>query len=180
MGEGEAAGLRRVAKSLDEAHKATRGFCVRTLLETTAGQGTSLGHRFEHLGAILAKVRKPERLGICFDTCHVFAAGYRMADPGDYAATMAKLDRAVGLDQVKCFHVNDSLRECGSRVDRHAHIGQGCVGRGAFRNLVTDPRFPGVRMILETPKGEDDRGRDWDRVNLAKLRRMERGGSNER
>ncbi len=171
-GAGEAIGLRRVARALDEIHRRTRGFRVRTLLETTAGQGTSLGCRFEHLAAILARVRDPERLAVCFDTCHVFAAGYELADAGGYAATMAELDRHVGLSLVRCFHVNDSRRERGSRVDRHAHIGRGRLGRAAFRNLVNDPRFAGVPMILETPKGKDGRGRDFDRVNLAALRRM--------
>ncbi len=172
VGAGEAYGLRRVARALNEIHRRTRGFRVRVLLETTAGQGTSLGHRFEHLAAILARVREDERAGVCVDTCHVFAAGYDLISPEGYAATMAELDRAVGLSLVRCFHVNDSQRGRGSRVDRHEHIGKGRLGRAAFRHLVNDPRFGGLPMILETPKGKDARGRDLDRANLATLRRL--------
>jgi len=106
------------------------------------------------------------------DTCHVFAAGYDLITPEGYAATMAELDRVVGLSLVRCFHVNDSQRERGSRVDRHEHIGRGRLGRDAFRHLVNDSRFAGRPMILETPKGRDARGRDLDRVNLAALRRL--------
>ncbi|HOW18560.1 MAG TPA: deoxyribonuclease IV [Phycisphaerae bacterium] len=172
VGAGEAYGLRRVARAINEIQRQTRGFRVRVLLETTAGQGTSLGHRFEHLAAILARVREPERVGVCVDTCHVFAAGYDLITPEGYAATMAELDRVVGLSLVRCFHVNDSQRERGSRVDRHEHIGRGRLGRDAFRHLVNDSRFAGRPMILETPKGRDARGRDLDRVNLAALRRL--------
>jgi len=172
VGAGESHGLRRVARAFDVIHRRTRGIHVRTLLETTAGQGTSLGHRFEHLAEILGSVREPERLGVCVDTCHVFAAGYELRSPDGYEATMRELDRLIGLDRVGCLHVNDSQRERGSRVDRHAHIGRGKLGRAAFRNVVTDPRFLGLPMILETPKGMDARGRNLDRVNLATLRRL--------
>lgn len=173
-GYGVSGGLRRVARALNEAHRRTRGFRVRVLLETTAGQGTSLGCRFEHLAAILARVSAPERVGVCFDTCHVFAAGYDLASAEGYAATMDALDRAVGLSLVRCFHVNDSQRERGSHVDRHAHIGRGAIGLDAFRRLLGDRRFADVPMLLETPKDRDARGREWDRVNLAILRRIQR------
>lgn len=174
VGAGEPFGLRRIARALNEIHRRTRGIRVQTLLETTAGQGTALGGPFEHLGAILARVREGERLGVCLDTCHVFAAGYELSDPEGYAATMASLDRAVGLSLVRCLHVNDSQREKGSHVDRHAHVGKGRLGRAAFRNLVNDPRFAGLPMIIETPKGTDARGRDLDRVGLSTLRRLVR------
>lgn len=167
----EAQGLRRIARALDEVHRQTRRLRVKCLLETTAGQGTSLGWRFEHLGALLDGVQDPERLGVCFDTCHVFAAGYRLETEKAYRATMRQFDRLVGLEQIRAFHLNDSVRPCGSRVDRHAHIGRGCLGRQAFGYLLADPRFQDVPMYLETPKGEED-GVDLDRVNLAVLREL--------
>jgi deoxyribonuclease-4 len=172
MGEGEAAGIRRIAKGINDLHKRTKGYAVRILLETTAGQGTSIGHTFEHLAAILAKIHAPERVGICVDTCHIFAAGYAITKPDDYAETMQELDAAVGLDRIACFHMNDSKRERGSRVDRHDHIGSGKIGRQAFKNIINDARFRDVPMILETPKGTDPRGRNYDKLMLAKLRRM--------
>jgi deoxyribonuclease-4 len=177
VGRGEAFGLRRAARAVNAIHRRCRGFAVRILLETTAGQGTSVGHRFEHLRAILDRVREPERVGVCVDTCHVFAAGYALAKAEAYAATIDALDAAVGLARVCCVHVNDSMRERGARVDRHAHIGKGKLGRAGFRNLVADGRFRHVPFILETPKGKDGRGRDFDKMNLAALRRMARGAS---
>jgi deoxyribonuclease-4 len=174
LGEGETWCLKRIARALDTIHGRTRGFSVRTLLETTAGQGTSVGYRFEHLGGIIARVKAPERLALCVDTCHVFAAGYDLTTEAGYAETMAALDEQVGPDRIACFHLNDSKRPLGSRVDRHEHIGKGRLGSAAFRRLVTDERFLGLPMILETPKGEDDRGRDFDKLALARLRRMAR------
>lgn len=171
-GSGEAAGICRIVRALDQVHAETRGFRVRTLLEITAGQGSSIGHRFEHLAAIIDRVREPERVGVCFDTCHAFAAGYELRTAEGYAATLEAFDRLVGLEKLVCFHVNDSLKPLGSRVDRHAGIGRGHLGRSAFRHLVNDRRFLGRPMLLETPKGLDARGRDLDRVNLATLRRL--------
>lgn len=168
VGSGEDAGIERIAKGLDEIHRRTPGVKLRIALETTAGQGSNLGHRFEHLGAILARVTEPERLSICVDTCHIFAAGYPLGSAEDYNRTMAELDAAVGPGRVRVLHVNDSLRERGSRVDRHAGIGLGKIGLEAFRLLVNDPRLRGLPMILETPKGE--KGEDLDAVNLATLR----------
>jgi len=167
-GTDEETGLRNVARALDEVHRRCAGFCVRVLLETTAGQGRSLGHRFEHLAHVLGAVAEPERLGVCFDTCHVFAAGYPLAPGADYRQTMADFDRVVGLKRLRVFHVNDSKKPQGSRVDRHAHVGRGCLGLEPFRLLVNDPRFRGRPMILETPKEEG--GQDMDAVNLAVLR----------
>jgi deoxyribonuclease-4 len=164
----ESTGLKRIARALDRVHRHCAGYQVRILLETTAGQGKSVGHRFEHLAQILAKVKEPERLGVCLDTCHVFAAGYPLAPAEAYQATMAEFDRVIGLDQLAVFHVNDSLKPQGSRVDRHAHIGQGYLGLEPFRLLVNDLRFARHPMILETPK-EDDEGAAMDATNLRTL-----------
>ena len=172
LDSGEEAGLARVAKALDEVHARCAGFRVRVLLETTAGQGSTLGYRFEHLARILALVADPDRLGTCFDTCHVFAAGYALAPEKEYRATLRAFDRTVGLKRLKVFHLNDSLRPLGSRVDRHAHIGRGELGTEPFRLLVNDPRFRNRPMILETPKEEGDVD-DMDAVNLATLRGLE-------
>lgn len=170
----EAAGLRRVALALDAVHAQTHAIRSICLLETTAGQGTSLGWKFEHLAAILDAVKDPDRLGVCFDTCHVFAAGYPLHPKAKYLATIDALQSAVGLKRIKAFHLNDSSRGLGSRVDRHEHIGRGSMGLGPFRWLLNDPRFRAVPMYLETPKGEEN-GEDLDRVNLATLRRLCKG-----
>jgi deoxyribonuclease-4 len=163
------AGLARVAAALDEIHTHCEGFRVRILLETTAGQGSTLGWQFEHLASILTAVTDPARLGVCFDTCHVFAAGYALAPQAEYQTTLRHFHRVVGLGRIKVFHVNDSLRPCGSRIDRHAHIGKGEMGLEPFRLLVNDPRFRNRPMILETPKDETAEG-DMDDINLACLR----------
>lgn len=168
-GSGEDAGLARVIAGYEEVHARCPGFKVRVLIETTAGQGTALGYRFEHLAAILARAKCADRMDVCLDTCHVFAAGYPLADADDSATTFQQFDDLVGLSRLKLFHVNDSAKPLGSRVDRHAAIGRGEIGPDAFRRLVTDPRFAGLPMILETPK-EDDDGNDMDAVNLATLR----------
>jgi deoxyribonuclease-4 len=165
------AGLARVARALDEVHARCAGFRVRVLLENTAGQGSNLGHRFEHLARILSLVAEPKRLGVCLDTCHIFAAGYALYPENEYRATMNELARLIGIGRVRAFHLNDSLRPQGSRVDRHAHIGKGCLGLRAFRLLVNDPRFRSRPMILETPKGSADTD-DMDAVNLRVLRRL--------
>jgi deoxyribonuclease-4 len=172
MGIGEVAGIRRIAQAIDLIHEQAAGFTTRILLEITAGQGSSIGHRFAHIADILGQVRQPERLGVCFDTCHAFAAGYELGAPEGYARTMADFDQIIGLKGIACFHMNDSRKPLGSRVDRHEAIGKGCMGREPFRNLINDPRFAGIPMILETPKGQDERGRDLDRLNLAALRRL--------
>lgn len=171
VGSGVDEGLARVAQGLDEVHTRCAGFRVQVLLETTAGQGTTLGHRFEHLGRILDLVAEPKRLGVCLDTCHVFAAGYPLSPEADYQETMRAFDDAIGLKRLKVFHVNDSLKPFGSRVDRHAHVGQGHLGLEPFRLLVNDPRFRDRPMILETPK-EGPGGEEMDAVNLAVLRRL--------
>jgi deoxyribonuclease-4 len=169
VGSGEETGLRRVAQALDEVHKRCAGFRVQILLETTAGQGSCLGHRFEHLARILQLVAEPERLGICLDTCHVFAAGYDLAPKRAYLATLRDFDRLIGLERLRAFHLNDSLKPQGSRRDRHAHIGQGCLGLEPFRLLVNDRRFHDRAMVLETPKEETAAG-PMDAINLQTLR----------
>lgn len=167
LGEGEERGIARVAESLDRVHAETPGARARVLLETTAGQGTTLGWRFEHLAEILARVASPERLGVCVDTCHVFAAGYDIRTEDAYTRTMRRLERLVGRRAIRAFHLNDSQRDLGSRVDRHAHIGKGKIGLGGFRALVNDERFRDRPMVLETPKGKDLKE---DRMNLRVLR----------
>lgn len=166
----EEAGIKRIAKGLDEVHKQTKGVASQVLLENTAGQGSNLGWRFEHLAEIIAKTRNPDRLGVCIDTCHAFAAGYAMETKKEYTATFKALDQTVGLDLVKAFHVNDSVKPLGSRVDRHAHIGEGAMGLEPFRHLMNDRRFKKVPMYLETPKGTSDAGEDFDVMNLRTLR----------
>ena len=169
VGSGDAAGVQRVIEGLDIASARCPGLKTQILLETTAGQGTSLGHRFEHLAAIRAGVREPDRYGVCLDTCHVFAAGYPIHLREGFDATFEEFDAVIGLEYLKLFHVNDSVKPLGSRVDRHAGLGLGQIGEGAFRMLVNDPRFDALPMILETPKEGPD-GEELDPINLAKLR----------
>jgi deoxyribonuclease-4 len=167
LGSGEEAGLNRIAQGLDELHLRTRGFRTRILLENTAGQGSCLGYRFEHMRHLLDRVHEPDRLGICFDTCHVFTAGYDIRTPEGYAATMDEVDRLVGLVRIMAFHLNDSMKPFESRRDRHEHIGKGFIGLEAFRCLMRDTRFLNVPMVLETPKGKE---LEEDRMNLEVLR----------
>lgn len=167
----EEAGLAAIVRALDEVHRQTRGIHSQCLLETTAGQGSNLGWRFEHLATILDGVRDPDRLGVCFDTCHVFAAGYPMGTEKEYKSTMRALNKTIGVKLVRAFHLNDSLRPLGSRVDRHAHIGRGEMGKAPFRFLLGDRRFRRVPMYLETPKGEE-KGKELDTINLRTLRRL--------
>lgn len=163
------AGLQRVAAALDEVHRQTPELAAMTLLETTSGQGTCLGCRFEHMAEIISNVRSPERVAVCVDTCHIFSAGYALATEKEYKASMRQLDQTVGLTLVKAIHVNDSKAKFGSGVDRHAHIGRGEMGLEPFRLLLADRRFRRVPMYLETPKGDED-GRDLDEINLETLR----------
>jgi deoxyribonuclease-4 len=171
VGCSEEEGLERVAEALDEVHRRCPGYHVRILLETTAGQGTCLGHRFEHLAEIIRRTKESDRLGVCVDTCHVFAAGYPLAPDKQYKATLKELDRVIGLERIEAFHLNDSQKPLGSRVDRHAHIGRGCLGLEPFRLLLNDRRFRLLPMLLETPKGEEH-GQDLDVINLRTLRSL--------
>ncbi len=167
--DGEAYGIRRIAQALDICHHRTAGFKTLTLLETTAGTGKHLGYRFEQLAAMRAAAADPERVAVCFDTCHVFAAGYEIRTPEGYAQTMNAFDQTIGLDLLKCFHFNDSKFDLGSRKDRHEHIGKGFIGLDGFRHIINDPRFEHVPMILETPKSKD---MHEDVENLAVLRSL--------
>jgi deoxyribonuclease IV len=169
VGTGVEAGVARVVAALDTILERSAGYQVRVLLETTAGQGTTLGAAFEELAAMLDRVKRPERLGVCLDTCHVFAAGYPLGTDAGYADTFDRFDRLIGLERLCLFHLNDSLKPLGSRVDRHAGIGLGEMGPEPFRRLVRDPRFADRPMVLETPK-EDDAGAAMDPVNLAVLK----------
>lgn len=169
VGKGEAWGIERIGAALNRIHERARGAPVRLALETTAGQGTSLGWSFEHMRDILAACRRPDLVDICLDTCHVFAAGYDFRDPAGYQAMMAEFDRIVGLHTLRVIHVNDSKRLLGSRVDRHEHIGEGEIGPSGFACIMQDERLESVPKILETPKGKDLKE---DRRNLRTLRRL--------
>ena len=167
-------GIKRIGRGLDRILCSCHAHDTLILLETTAGQGTTIGHRFEHLAAIRAGLDEPARVGVCLDTCHLFAAGFDFRTATGYERMIAELDAVIGLAQIKCIHVNDSKRELGSRVDRHEHIGKGQIGKAGFAHFVNDPRFADIPMILETPTGKDDRGTDLDRVNLKRLRSLMR------
>jgi deoxyribonuclease-4 len=168
VGSGVSNGIARVAEALRRVLPTT-GKGAGVLLETTAGQGSTLGARFEELGEILKLANDPERAGICFDTCHALAAGYEFRSDAAYAEMMTALDRSVGLDRLRGVHLNDSKGDLACRRDRHEHIGQGKVGLEAFRLLLADPRLRDVPMVLETDKGDD---LEEDRVNLAVLRSL--------
>lgn len=160
-------GLARVTEAFDQLFSEVPQFEGRVLIETTAGQGSNLGRTFEELAAIIHDSRYPEKFGVCFDTCHTFAAGYDTATEDGYRNTMEQFDRLIGLARLQCFHLNDSKKGLGSRVDRHEHIGKGALGLNPFRFILNDPRFSAVPKILETPKGDND---EMDAVNLALLR----------
>ena len=170
VGSGEEAGLRRVAESFDAIHRQTAGFQAKILVETTAGQGTNLGWQFEQIARIFEHVAQPERLGVCFDTCHAFAAGYDIRTEAAYRQTMAEFDRIIGLARLNAIHVNDSVKPLGCRVDRHEAIGKGHIGLDGFRWLMNDPRLADIPKILETPKGGDPVASDQE--NLSKLRAL--------
>ncbi|NOR26012.1 MAG: deoxyribonuclease IV [Desulforhopalus sp.] len=167
-GDGVEVGLERFTRGLDRAIEES-GVTVQVLVETTAGQGTGLGSRFAELAYILDNSKFPELLGVCVDTCHVFAAGYELRTADGYEATVAALVSSVGLDKIRFFHLNDSRKELGSRVDRHEHIGKGAIGLGGFKNLLNDKRFAGLPMTLETPKSDS---LAEDRENLQVLRSL--------
>jgi len=171
MGEGEEAGLGRVAEALDEVNSIVPADGVLTCLEITAGQGSSLGYKLEHLAEIIDQVKAPERLGVCLDTAHLFAAGYDYRGQ-KYAAFRKQIQKTVGLSRVKVLHLNDSKKDLGSRVDRHEHIGMGKIGLEGFRPFVRDEAFAKIPKILETEKGKDPQGRSWDAVNLQVLRSL--------
>ena len=155
MGAGEDEGIKLIAESLNLIHDQTKGYKVKSVLEATAGQGTVVGYRFEQLKAIMDLVEENDRMAVCIDTCHVFAAGYDIATEKGYEETFEKFDAIIGLDRLVAFHVNDSKKGLGSHVDRHEHIGQGAIGKEGFRLLMNDSRFGAIPKILETPKGPE-------------------------
>ena len=167
LGAGEEAGIKNIVAGLNEVFRATKSSPVRIALENTAGQGTCLGHALAHLAAIYEQVDNPARLGVCLDTAHLFAAGYDLRTRRGWHAPLDELEASIGLEQVLAFHLNDSKTDLGSRVDRHAHIGQGKIGRNAFRHIVNDERFRDLPGCLETPKSTD---LHEDVENLAVLR----------
>ncbi len=167
-GDGVETGIARFTENLDLALERADNQ-VTVLLETTADQGTGLGSRFEELASIIAGSKYENKLGVCVDTCHIFAAGYDIRNAESYQATMAEFDNVVGIERIKFFHLNDSKKGLESRVDRHEHIGQGAIGLEGFRSLLNDPRFAHHPMTLETPKGKD---LQEDRDNLAVLRSL--------
>jgi deoxyribonuclease-4 len=169
VGAGEESGLKQVATALDRARDETQGYRVEVLLENTAGQGTNLGYKFEHLATLLSLVRDSSWLGACFDTCHAFTAGYELRTGEGYEATWQEIEELVGLERVKVIHLNDAKGDLGSRLDRHEHIGQGKMGLEPFRMLLNDERFRDLPMVLETPKGPD---LSEDRENLRLLRSL--------
>ena len=172
MGEGDSAGIDRIVAALNvvlDNTPAAKG--VTVCVEATAGQGSSIGHRLEHLAEILDRVKSPRRFGVCLDTAHLFAAGYDFRGR-KYAKFRKEIDKTVGLSRVKVWHLNDSKKGLGSRVDRHDHIGRGLIGLDGFRPIVRDDAFAEVPKILETPKEKDEQGRDWDEVNVETLRSL--------
>jgi deoxyribonuclease-4 len=176
----EGDGLRLIADGLRQLLVERPHARTMILLEHTAGQGTNLGHRFEHLAAIIERLDGSPRVGVCLDTCHLLTAGYDICSEKGYRATFRDFNRLVGLDRLKVFHLNDSKKPCGSRVDRHEHIGEGCLGLEPFRRLLNDRRFAKLPMLLETPKLDTPESRRRSEVdpldarNLRTLRRLMR------
>lgn len=167
LGAGVDAGVDQIARSLDQVHAAIPNHRVVTLLETAAGQGSCLGCTYEELGQVISLVDDKRRVGICIDTCHVFAAGYDIRTRQGYERMIEEVEEHVGVDNVGAFHINDSKRELGSRVDRHQHIGKGELGLDAFSFVLNDPRFARIPKMIETPKTVETKS---DRANLKVLR----------
>jgi deoxyribonuclease-4 len=169
VGAGEDEGIKTIARSLDDVHNACPGYNVKVTLEITAGQGSNLGYRFEQIARMIDATKESDRLRICFDTEHAFAAGYDIRTKEGYERTFAEFAEQIGIDRLAAFHLNDSKKELNSRVDRHEHIGKGHIGIDAFRLLLNDERFWALPMCLETPKGPD---LAEDRENLNLLRSL--------
>jgi deoxyribonuclease-4 len=149
--KGDASGIKRIIQALDELHEKTQGYKVKSIVETTAGQGTNVGYRFEHVRDIIEGVSEPERMGVCYDTCHTFVAGYDIRDEETYDKTFEQFDEIVGIKKLEAFHLNDAMKPLNSRVDRHDQIGVGEIGLYGFWRLVNDKRFEKVPGYLETP-----------------------------
>ncbi|MCK9281991.1 MAG: deoxyribonuclease IV [Melioribacteraceae bacterium] len=156
-GQGEDEGIRIIIESLNIAHEATKDYKTNSMLELTAGQGTAIGYTFEHLKNIIDGVEDKSRMSICIDTAHAFAAGYNIKDPLAYEKVISHFDSIIGLDWLKCFHMNDSKKDLGTRVDRHDHIGKGFIGLEGFSNIMNDKRLEAIPKILETPKEADQK-----------------------
>ena len=169
LGAGEQAGLEKIVNSIDEVFRKIPNVKTKIALEITAGQGSCIGHRFEHLAHIIENVREPERLRVCLDTAHLFAAGYDISSESGVRKIFREFDRVIGRDRLVAIHVNDSKTPCGSRVDRHEHIGKGRIGLDVFRFIMRSPRFRRVPKVLETPKSKD---LAEDVINLNTLRRF--------
>jgi deoxyribonuclease-4 len=167
MGAGMRKGILAVSDSLNRLLESTAPSVVKIVLETTAGQGTGLGSRFEEIAEMIEKVDDRSRIGVCLDTCHIYAAGYDIFSSKGYREVFREFDRVIGIERVQALHLNDSMKACGSKVDRHTHIGKGCIGEGPFRLLMSDPRFFNIPKVIETPKGESTA---LDRRNLRLLR----------
>lgn len=167
--KGEDWGIKRIAESISWLHGRSEGFKVRITLETTAGQGSNLGYRFEQIASMIEQSSQPERLAVCLDTCHIFAAGYDIATREGYEKTISEFDRIIGLERLAVIHFNDSRKGPGSRVDRHEHIGEGEIGKEPFAFFMQDKRFEKIPKLLETPKGANG---DMDKVNMAILREL--------
>ncbi|QWV93771.1 deoxyribonuclease IV [Geomonas oryzisoli] len=168
-GDGEEVGIRRVCEAFDQLFAEVPQFTGKVLLENTAGQGSNLGYRFEHLKAIMEGCADPTRFGVCFDTCHAFASGYAIADHDGYRRTFDEFDALLGIDRLMGFHLNDSKKGLGCKVDRHEHIGAGTLGLEPFRFILNDPHFALIPKVIETPKGDND---EMDAVNLKLLRSL--------
>lgn len=166
-GKGEESGICRVADSIDKLCNETPGIKTELLLETSAGQGSSIGHTFNHLAIILDKIKNKDRVGICLDTCHIFASGYDIRTDKSYSKTINEFNEHIGLKHLKLIHLNDSKKDLGSKVDRHEHIGQGKIGLNAFRCIMNDPRLFDIPKIIETPKNNN--GTEFDHRNLTQL-----------
>jgi deoxyribonuclease-4 len=169
-GDGLKKGLQRIIKALNQIHDQESQ--VKILLETTAGQGTNIGYLFEHLAEIITRVNQPQRLGICFDTCHVFSAGYDFRTKHAYRHLLSEFDKIIGLERLSLFHINDSKGKLGEKRDRHEHPGHGHIGLKAFSMLLNDPRFGQHSFLLETPKDVDLKGMDMDSINLKTLKNL--------
>ena len=169
LGAGEEDGIKLITESINVTHEKTKGYKVSSMLEVTAGQGSSIGYRFEHLREIIDLVEEKERMSVCIDTAHIFAAGYDIKDQKNYMKVMKDFDEIIGLERLKCFHMNDSKKELGSRVDRHEHIGKGFIGLEGFTNIMNDKRLEKIPKILETPKGKEQLE---DLENLEVLREL--------
>ena len=169
VGSGEKNGIARIAEALNTLHKLGKSLKVEIALETTAGQGTNLGYSFEQLAEIIERVSEKEKLWVCLDTCHIFAAGYDIRTQKAYNETIKRFDEIVGIKKIKAIHINDAKKGLGSKLDRHEHIGKGEIGLEGFKNIINDKRFDRIPLILETPKDEE---MEWDKMNLAILKKL--------